>query len=75
MSNRETCHGCDGKGWVLIITSERVVPFFSRTGTVAKPGETMTNRDYGCVDCPICHGEGVISKKGATLADVATSRA
>ena len=72
MSARETCHGCEGKGWVLIISRERTNPFFQDGRRVA--GEVSISREYQPVTCPVCHGNGLVKRVGdIVLAEAAGS--
>jgi hypothetical protein len=60
---QDTCHGCDGKGWVMIITQERTVPFLGAVDRRPVAGHTVTTREYAAVSCPICKGSGDAPRK------------
>lgn len=62
MSRRDSCHGCEGKGWVQVILRERTKPFWSQ-GNEARVDGIVADREYGAVVCPICKGAGVLSRE------------
>jgi len=53
------CHGCDGKGWVMITVSERITPFLSGVDRQPIAGFGVLNRECQAASCPIRHGSGV----------------
>lgn len=59
MSRRESCRGCEGKGWVMIVTNQRVQPWLDEARRPI-PGQTVTHTNYEAVNCPICRGEGMM---------------
>jgi hypothetical protein len=60
MSKHKTCHGCDGKGWVLIVHSERTQPWRDEITRKPVDGFAMTTREYESAKCLICHGSGIV---------------
>lgn len=62
------CHGCDGKGWVMVVTQERITPFFNNVDGARVPveGFAVATRECAAQDCPICHGTGTYTKKEET---------
>ena len=55
---KATCHGCQGKGWILIVTAERVVPFLNQVDRKPVEGLAIQTREFGVEICPICKGTG-----------------
>lgn len=65
MSNRITCQGCEGKGWILVTIRETVMPYIHDGHPV--PGHTRAIRDCEPRTCPVCRGEGTYRRSGATI--------
>jgi RecJ-like exonuclease len=59
--SEKNCHGCDGKGWILICRSERVTPFLSEDGRQPVGNAGVQNREFQAVYCPICKGRGKVA--------------
>ena len=64
----KTCHGCEGKGWVLIIRSEVTKPWLDQLTRKPVPECAMQTREYEAALCPICRGEGVVGYGPESLA-------
>lgn len=56
--SKKSCHGCEGKGWVLILKSERITPFLSKADGMPVPGVGIAHQEYGADICLICGGSG-----------------
>lgn len=60
----------------MLLLSEHTSPFISRDrNNPAPPESVMVRREYDARECPICHGEGSVSRKAATIGEaVATAK-
>jgi len=70
---KRTCHGCEGKGWIAYVKSERIMPFFDTSNRQKEivAGATVINREIDITTCILCHGEGTLSAN--TIADAVTA--
>ena len=61
MSRHESCHGCEGKGWVQIVRMERTSPWLDQITRKPVEGFATMSREYEAVRCPICSGSGTVN--------------
>lgn len=71
MSTKHECHGCLGKGWVMITIKETTMPFLD--GRQPVPGLSRTTRECEAITCPVCRGTGLVSRQSATIGEAVSS--
>lgn len=58
MSARETCFGCEGKGWICFVSSRRTTPFLDKITSKPVDGLAVLTEECETATCPICRGAG-----------------